>query len=341
MSINIVISTYLEPELVERIAKSVDDVVVHYRPDLLPPPRYACDHSAPPRSLTAAQLNEWREIVARADVMWDFDWFEPAAMLERCTKLKWIQGTSAGIGGFVQRTGLDKSSFIMTTAGGIHAVPLAEFVVMGALYFIKGIPQLNRWKREHHWERYTTRQLKGSRALVVGLGGMGREIVRQLAGHGVEVWGLGRTGRTYEIEGISKVIGRSDLDATLPSVDLLVLSSPLTPDTEGIIGVTQVGLLKSDAVVVNVSRGQLIDQDALIDALLNDRIAGACLDVFREEPLPTDSPLWDLDNVIVSPHSASTVRTENEDLVTLFLENLDHLRRGEPLRNVYNRELGY
>ena len=341
MSIDIVISTYLEPDLVERIAQSSDDIVVHYRPDLLPPPRYACDHSAPPRSLTDAQLNEWREIVARADVMWDFDWFEPAAMRERCTKLRWIQGTSAGIGGFVQRTGLDQSSFIMTTAGGIHAVPLAEFAVMGALYFIKGLPQLNRWKREHHWERYTTRQLKGARALVVGLGGMGREIVRQLVSHGVEVWGLGRSGRTYDIEGISKVIGHSDLDATLPSVDVLVLSSPLTPDTEGIIGASQVGLLKSDAVVINVSRGQLIDQDALIEALVSNRIAGACLDVFCEEPLPSGSPLWDLDNVIVSPHSASTVRTENEDLVTLFLENLDHLRRGEPLRNVYNRELGY
>lgn len=341
MSINIVISTYLEPELVERIETSADDVIVHYRPDLLPPPRYACDHSAPPRNLTSEQRDEWRSIVAQADVMWDFDWHEPAAMRERCVNLKWIQGTSAGIGGFVQRTGLDQSSFIMTTAGGIHAVPLAEFVVMGALYFIKGIPQLTRWKHEHHWQRYTTRQLKGCRALVVGLGGMGRQIVKQLASQGVEVWGLGRTGLTYDIEGAVKVIDRSDLDVTLPGVDLLVLSSPLTPDTEGIIGAAQVALLKSDAIVVNVSRGQLVDQDALVEALSNNRIAGACLDVFAEEPLPLDSPLWDLDNVIVSPHSASTVRTENEDLVTLFLENLEHLRRGEPLRNVYDRVLGY
>ena len=341
MTINIVISTYLEPELVERIATLANDVVVHYRPDLLPPPRYACDHSAPPRELTAAQLDEWRSIVAQADVMWDFDWLEPAAMRERCVNLKWIQGTSAGIGGLVQRTGLDQSSFIMTTAGGIHAVPLAEFVVMGALHFIKGIPQLTEWKHRHHWQRYTTRQLKGSRALVVGLGGMGRQIVKQLACHGVDVWGLGRTGRTYDIEGIANVIDRSRLDEVLSGVDLLVLSSPLTPDTEGIIGAAQVALLKSDAIVINVSRGQLIDQDSLIEALRTNRIAGACLDVFAVEPLPEDSPLWDLDNVIVSPHSASTVRTENEDLVTLFLENLEHLRRNEPLRNVYDRVLGY
>jgi len=341
VSINIVIGTFLEADLVKRIEASAGDVIVHYRPDLLPPPRYACDHSAPPRDLTSAQRDEWRGIVAQADVMWDFDWFEPAAMRERCMNLKWVQGTSAGIGGFVQRHGLDQGTFIMTTAGGIHAVPLAEFVVMGALYFIKGIPQLTRWKNEHHWERYTTRQLKGCRALVVGLGGMGRQIVQQLASQGVEVWGLGRTGRTYDIEGVTRVIDRSGLDATLPDVDLLVLSCPLTPETEGIIGAAQVALLRSDAIVVNVSRGQLVDQDALVQALSDRRIAGACLDVFVEEPLPTTNPLWDLDNVIVSPHSASTVRTENEDLVTLFLENLDHLRRGEPLRNVYDRVLGY
>ena len=218
MTLNIVIASYLEPELVDRIAASAKDVVVYYRPDLLPQPRYACDHSAPARDLSPGQLDEWRAIVAKADVMWDFDWLEPAAMPQRCVNLKWIQGTSAGIGGLVQRTGLDQSTFIMTTAGGIHAVPLAEFAVMGALYFIKGMPQLNEWKREHHWQRYTTRQLSGCRALVVGLGGMGRHIVAQFAGHGVEVWGLGRPGRSNDVEGATRVIDRSRLDETLPHV---------------------------------------------------------------------------------------------------------------------------
>jgi glyoxylate/hydroxypyruvate reductase A len=170
---------------------------------------------------------------------------------------------------------------------------------------------------------------------------MGRQIVKQLERHGVEVWGLGRTGRTYVVDGAAHIIDRARLDETLPAMDLLVMSSALTTETEGIIGAAQVALLKSDAIVINVSRGQLIDQDALVEALRNNRIAGACLDVFEVEPLPKDSPLWDLDNVIVSPHSASTVRTENEDLVRLFLENLDHLRQNEPLRNVYDRTLGY
>ena len=113
-------------------------------------------------------------------------------------------------------------------------------------------------------------------------------------------------------------------------MDLLVLSSPLTAETEGMIGAAQLAVMRSDAVLVNVSRGQLVDQDALIDALREDRLAGACLDVFVEEPLPASSPLWDLDNVLVSPHSASTVASENEDLVTLFLENLGRWRAGRP-----------
>jgi phosphoglycerate dehydrogenase-like enzyme len=340
MHLNILISSYLEPELVSLIA-ATDDVTVHYRPDLIPVPRYLCDHTGSARELTPEQLDEWRDLVASADVMFDFDWSDYAGMRERCTRLRWLQATSAGIGGLMQRTRLDEADFIVTTAGGIHAVPLAEFAVMGALYFIKGVPQLTRWKQQHHWERYTTRQLRGSRALVVGLGGMGREIVRHFHSLGVDVWGLGRDNGHYELDELSRMITRAELDAALPEVDLVILSSPLTSDTEGMLGATQIALMKSDAIVINVSRGQLLDQDALADALAEGRLAGACLDVFTEEPLPAGHRIWELDNVIISPHSASTVSTENQDLVSLFLENLAHLRRGEPMRNVYERARGY
>jgi phosphoglycerate dehydrogenase-like enzyme len=341
MPINIVIGSYLEPELIERIQSFDDDLAVFYRPDLLPVPRYACDHSAPARPLSPEQLDEWRSISAQADVFFDFDWLDTASMAQRCPNLQWIQGTSAGIGGLVQRTGLDQSSLTFTTAGGIHAVPLAEFALMGALYFVKGVPQLMRSKRDHHWERYTTRQLKGMRALVVGLGGVGRQIVRQMAAQGVEVWGLGRSGHSYEIDGMTRVFEHSQLDGLLPDVDLLILSCPLTKETEGMIGAAQLDLLSSLSIVINVSRGPIIDEDALFRSLSERRIGGACLDVFVEEPLPETSPLWDLDNVLISPHSASTVRTENEDLVDLFLENLDHWRRGEPQRNLYDPVAGY
>jgi len=341
VTLNIVIGSYLEPELVDFIAASSDDLRVHFRPDLLPVPRYSCDHSAPPRDLTAAQLDEWRAMAALADVFFDFDWLDPSSMPERCVNLKWIQGTSAGIGGLMQRTGLDQSGITVTTAGGIHAVPLAEFALMGALYFVKGLPHLTKCKNEHHWQRYTTRQLRGMRALVVGLGGMGRQIVRQFSDQGVTVTGLGRTGGVYEIEGLSTLIDRSRLDEVLVDTDILVLSCPLTKETEGIIGEHQLGLLPSNAIVINVSRGQLVDQDALLRSLTSGTLGGACLDVFVEEPLPADSQFWDLENVIISPHSASTVQTENESLVRLLLENLEHWRNGEPMRNLYDSVAGY
>jgi glyoxylate/hydroxypyruvate reductase A len=341
VTINVVLGSYLEQELVERIESYDDELIVHYRPDLLPAPRYSCDHSAPPRDLSEEQLETWRAIAATADVFFDFDWLDPSTMAERCPNLKWIQGTSAGIGGVMQRTGLDQTSIIATTAGGIHAVPLAEFALMGALYFVKGVPFLNSRKAQHHWERYTTRQLRGLRALVVGLGGMGREIIRVFDAMGVEVVGLGRAGRHYDVAGLTQVIDRSELDGVLPTIDILILSSPLTNETEGMIGAQQLGLLRKDSILINISRGQLVDEDALINALSTGAIAGACLDVFAHEPLPAESPLWDLDNVIVSPHSASTVQTENRDLVELFLENMGRWRRGEPMRNLYDPVAGY
>lgn len=341
MAINVVIGSYLEPDLVERIESSHDDLVVHYRPDLLPVPRYACDHSAPPRALTLEQEEEWRSIAARADVFFDFDWLDAATMGDRCPNLKWIQGTSAGIGGVMQRTGLDRSSIVATTAAGIHAVPLAEFALLGTLYFVKGVPLLNARKTHHHWERYTTRQMRGMSALVIGLGAIGREVARVFAEMGVRVTGLGRTGRSYDVWGVENVIERTELDAALASSEILILAAPLTTETEGMIGEHELSLMPKGAIVINLARGALVDEEAMIRALMSGALGGACLDVFSQEPLEVVNPLWDLDNVIVSPHSASTVRTENENLVELFIENLGHWRRGEPMRNLYDASAGY
>jgi phosphoglycerate dehydrogenase-like enzyme len=262
-------------------------------------------------------------------------------MTERAPDLRWIQATSAGIGAVMQRTGLDQKALLVTTAAGIHVAPLAEFALMGALHFVKGVPDLQARQREHHWERYTTRELKGSRALVIGLGHIGREVVRDFAALGVDVTGLGRSGVTYDIPGLSRSIDRDALDATLATTDIVILAAPLTEETTNLIGAHQLRQLPSHAILINVGRGQLVDEVALADALVSGALAGACLDVYREEPLPTSSPLWDLENVIVSPHSASTVVTENRDLVELFLANLDRWRRGENLRNLYDVRKGY
>jgi glyoxylate/hydroxypyruvate reductase len=338
--LTIAIGSFLEEDQVKRIEEHSPARVI-YEPDLLPVPRYPCDHTGKPRDLSAAGLQQWRSLGATADVFFDFDWHEPATMPERCPRLRWIQATSAGIGGFMQRTGLDASGLTVTTAAGIHAVPLSEFAIMGALHFVKGVPQLRERQRARHWELYTTRQLAGLRVLVVGLGGIGRTVARSFAALGVDVWGLGRDGKSYQVPGVSRVIYRADLDDALAQIDVLVLACPLTADTEGMIGAAQIGQLKPDAVVVNIARGPVIDQAALTAALRDGRLAGACLDVFAVEPLPSDDPLWGLDNVILSPHSASTVVTENAALVDLFLANLDRFSSATPMRNLYDPARGY
>ena len=339
--LTIVIGSYLEPELVARIRAAPSAGRVIYEPGLLPVPRYQCDHTGPARPLSAADLDRWRSLTAQADVFFDFDWLDPAGMAGHAPHLRLVQATSAGIGAFMRRTGLDRSGLTVATAGGIHAVPLAEFALAGALYFVKGVPDLRRRQQARHWERYTTRQLAGQRALVVGLGGIGRQVTATFAALGVRVLGLGRDGRDYDIDGLSGVIGRAGLDAALPETDLLVLCCPLTPQTEGLIGRRQLALLPPHAVLVNIARGQVVDQDALADALAGGRLGGACLDVFTPEPLPADSPLWGMDNVLVSPHSASTVAGENTRLTELFLDNLERLADGRPLRNRYEPARGY
>jgi phosphoglycerate dehydrogenase-like enzyme len=340
-TLTIVIGSYLEPDLVGRIRAAQPAARVIYEPDLLPAPRYRCDHSAPPRDLSAADLERWRALTAQADVFFDFDWLDPAGMAARDPRLRWIQATSAGIGASMRRTGLDRAPVTVTTAAGIHAVPLAEFALAGALHFIKGLPELRRRQQARNWEQYTTRQLAGERALVVGLGGMGRQVVATFAALGVEVIGLGRDGRAYDVPGLRRVIYRHDLEAELPDVGILILCCPLTPQTRWLIGREQLALLPPRAVFVNIARGEVVDSGALIEALAASRLAGACLDVVAPEPLPPDSPLWEMDNVLISPHSASTVATENARLTDLFLDNLDRFTSGQPLRNRYDPQRGY
>jgi len=339
--LTIVIGSYLEPGLVGRIRAARPAARVIYEPGLLPVPRYQCDHTGRPRDLGPAGIERWRSLTSQADIFFDFDWLDPAGMAARNPRLRWIQATSAGIGGLMERTGLDHAPVTVTTAAGIHAVPLAEFALAGALHFIKGLPDLRQRQQGRHWERYTTRQLAGERALVVGLGGVGRQVVATFAALGVEVTGLGRDDRRYDVPGLRQVINREDLERTLPEVAILVLCCPLTPQTTGLIGREQLARLPPHAVLVNIARGQVIDQDALIAALAAGRLAGACLDVVTPEPLPAGSPLWGMDNVLISPHSASTVATENARLTGLFIDNLDRFTAGRPLRNRYEPKRGY
>jgi len=340
-AVRVLIASALEAEHVQRIAGVDQSVEILYAPEILPLPRYTADHHGPKRDLTEAQMDRWRSMLSSADVSFDFDWWAPANMPRNCPNLRWVQATSSGIGAFMDRTGLNTSDIVFTTAAGVHAIPLTEFALLGVLYFLKGVPALTQWQKAHQWERYTTRSLTGKRVTVVGLGEVGRHVARVFSALGAEVWGVGRDGAAYTLPSAAGVVALSDLDDILPATYALVLCCPLTPDTQGLITEHRLRCLPAGAVVVNIARGQVIDEPALVRALEDHHLGGACLDVFATEPLPADSPLWDMNNVIISPHSASTVERENVALADLFCDNLRRWLDGEALRNVYVPARGY
>ena len=338
--VKILIGSALEPEHVARIAAVDPAVEVLYAPELLPTTRYAADHHGPPRDLSEADLERWRSMRAAADVSFDFDWLDPAGMAGNCPRLRWVQASSSGIGQFMERTSLSDSDITFTTAAGVHAIPLAEFALTGVLYFVKELPELARRQSARSWERYTTRQLAGRRVTVVGLGQVGRKTCELFTALGAEVVGVARGADATGVAA-SRVVAVDAIDEVLPHSDAIVLCCPLTPQTRGLLSGRRLRLLPPGAIVVNIARGQVIDEPAMIEALADGHLGGAFLDVAAVEPLPAESPLWDMPNVVISPHSASTVDAENATLTSLFCDNLRRWLDGAPLRNVYSRDKGY
>jgi phosphoglycerate dehydrogenase-like enzyme len=340
--VRVLIASALEPECVARIAAVDPRVEVMYEPELLPVPRYEADHHGPHRELTPAQLEHWNSLLAAADVSFDFDWRAPADMASTCPNLRWVQASSSGIGQFLTRTGLDRSDIVFTTAAGVHAVPLAEFALLGVLYFIKELPALAQRQTARQWERYTARQLAGRRVVVVGLGQVGRKVAELFSLLGAEVWGVARdTAHVEPGARLTRVTDAGSMDKLLPQADAIVLCCPLTEQTRGLLDQRRLRLLPAGAIVVNIARGAVIDEPAMIAALWDGHLGGAFLDVAAVEPLPADSPLWDMPNVVISPHSASTVDQENAALTDLFCDNLRRWLAGQELRNLYSREKGY
>lgn len=336
------IASWLEDGLVERIrAAEPERVEVIFEPALLPPPLFRGDHHGPSRVLADGQLRHWRAQVARAEVMFDFDWESGDRLLERAPALRWLQATSSGIGPLLERLGFPKAGVRVTNAAGIHAQPLAEFALLAILHFAKEMPRLQRWQKDHRWEKYCAREVAGSRLLVVGLGQVGRRVAELGAAVGMEVVGVRQAVHQALPSGVSRVAGPEQLDAELAQADFVVLIAPATAGTTHLLDRRRLALLNPQAVIVNIGRGSLIEEPALIEALRDGRLAGAALDVFATEPLPSESPLWDLENVIVAPHSVSTVELENERLVDLFLRNLRLYLEGSPLLNEFDHRRGY
>lgn len=345
MTKTVLIASYLEPELVARIRAVDPRLEVLYGPELLAPPRFPADHRGSDVRRTPDREAEWRRLLARAEILFDFDRGNALALPSLAPRVEWIQATSAGIGEYVRRMGYAESmpNTVITTASGVHARPLAEFCFMVMLAFHKRLLHTLEDQRRRQWERFASADLEGQTLTVIGVGRVGTEVARIGQAFGMRVVGVKRSpeGVAPADLHLDALYGPAALDFVLREAQNLVLIAPHTPETEQMIGAAELALLPPAAVLVNIGRGALVDEAALIEALRSGALLGAGLDVFEEEPLPPESPLWGMENVIVSPHSASTSVRENERITELFCRNLRRFLDGRPLLNRLDPARGY
>lgn len=336
----IAIVTPLEQELVERIRAAAAGDEVLFEPRLLPVPRYPSDHRGDPAFARSPDDDAafWA-LVERADVLYGVPGDTGAGLAEavrRAPRLRWIQGTAAGAGEQLRAAQLGDTveRVIVTSAAGAHGGMLAEFTFFGVLALRKDAARLARLRAERRWDHFANGELAGETIAIVGMGSIGRAIAQRARAFEMHVIGVTRTGEA--VEGADQTLPTSALREAAARADVLVVTLPGTDQTRHLVDRAVIAALRPGAIVANVGRGAVIDQAALVEALERKAIAGAVLDVFDPEPLPPDNPLWTMENVVFSPHTAALSVRENARIVDIFIDNLGRLRRGEPLRNVVN-----
>jgi phosphoglycerate dehydrogenase-like enzyme len=276
---------------------------------------------------------------ADALFVWDFRSTAVGAAWPREGGPRWVHIASAGVDRLLSPE-LVASGVVVTNSRGLFEDPIADYVLTLVLCFAKGLHTTLRRQGQRRWVHRETEPVAGARALVVGTGPIGRAIGRRLTTLGLHVTGAGRTARQGDRD-LGEIVGPDGLRAALADAGHVVLAAPLTEATRGMVDGAALAAMRPAARLINVGRGELVVQSDLVAALREGRIAGAALDVFEQEPLPEDSPLWDLPNVIVSPHMSGDLVGRRDHLVVLFLDNLRRFAAGAPLRNVVDKTLGY
>lgn len=273
-----------------------------------------------------------------AEVVWlHFGLTDLERVISAGTDLKWVTSAATGVDGWPLDV-IRERNLVLTNGAGVHAIPISEYVVMGLLAGLKGLPAMVRAQDRHEWLESppSLAELRGRRALIYGFGGIGRAIADRLRPFGVLVTGVRR-----HSGGEAGVIQAEGWEARLPETDVLIIAVPLTGATAALVGKRQLAALPKGAWVVNIARGGLIDQEALIAALKSGHLGGAYLDVTDREPLPADSELWALPNVIVTPHASWASEHMLERGAEIFVDNFGRYVRGDKLRNVVDTTAGY
>ena len=282
----------------------------------------------------------------------------PGEVLEVAPNLRWLQLLSAGCDRILDHP-IMTSGLPITTSSGVHATPIAEYVLATILAHYRWLPQAIRAQTERRWLSQNdvarhARELRRRTVGIIGYGSIGREVARLVKTFGARVVAMKRepaaaaeTG--YVVEGTGddagslpeRIFGPEELSPFLAECDVVVLSVPLTNETQRMLGATEFAAMKSGSFLVNIARGEVVDEAALIDALRDGPLGGAALDVFEEEPLPETSPLWDMENVMVTPHMSGASRPYLRRAFELFAQNLERFVADRPMLNLVDPERGY
>lgn len=297
------------------------------------------------------------DVLARADVLYAFG--EPPER-EAAPKLRWVQTHFAGVDGIIDAP-IFKAGVMLTNTAGVHAINMGEYTLMMMLALAHRLPNAFHMMQQKRWSEdrlgmFMPAELRGATLGLIGYGQIGQEVARLAQAFGMNVIALRnspplggggtpsqRTGGEAEGVGNDAItfMPRAQLHGLLQQSDFVVLVVPITPQTRRMIDATALAHMKPGAYLINIGRGDVVDEPALIDALRQRRIAGAALDVFHEEPLPDDSPLWQLDNVILTPHIAGVTPNYEPRAAAIFAENLRRFVAGQPLLNQVDFSRGY
>jgi phosphoglycerate dehydrogenase-like enzyme len=283
-----------------------------------------------------ATEEETASLLPESDIAfaWEKGAFWVRDSLDKGTKLKWMQISSAGLER-IMSPGLIESPVVLVNGQGLYAPALAEFVIFSVLFFVKSFRRIDANRRKHHWERFLGQEARGQTLAIIGYGGTGRETARQAKALGMKVIAVKRNISTVEgAEWVDELVPLERWYEALGAADFVCNALPSTDVTKGMFGEAEFRVMKESAIYINVGRGKTTQEDAMIRALKEGWIAGAGLDVFETEPLPEDSELWDMENIILSPHCTDVTTTYHIESARLLCDNVQRWLKDEPLLNV-------
>jgi phosphoglycerate dehydrogenase-like enzyme len=303
-----------------------------------------CDAFPDVEFVRARSLEEAAGAIAEVDVG-----FTPrltAEIVAAAPRLRWVHSSAAAVEGLLPLPQLAARDIVVTNSKGVQAVPIAEHVMGGILVLSRKFDRMLAAQRERRWIQNELTgdwpwMLQGKHMTIVGLGSIGLEIAKRASAFGIRVTGVRRTPGAATPPFVDAVVGPDGLDGALQGCDLLVLAAPGVSSTHRMIGARQLALLSPGALLVNVARAAIVDGDAMRAALDSGQLGGAVLDVFEQEPLAPDDPLWTTPNTIITPHSSGFRASHWDDVVALFSENLRRYQRGETLHNLVDLRAGY